>query len=76
MFLMEDTQRLSHDLNIHNCSHIYREANRTTDCLAKKSICNIDSNIWWSNFPKDVLNFGFDDYCGSSFNRLCRFFHM
>ena len=70
---MEKIQRLSQNLNIHNCNHVYREANRTADCLAKKGIYNVDSNIWWSNFLRDVLNFGFDDYRGSSFNRLCRF---
>ena len=37
------------------------------DCLAKKDICNIDSNIWWSNL--DVRKFAFEDYCGSLFNR-------
>ena len=73
---MEDILRLSQNFNIHKCNHIYWEANRTVDCLAKKGICNVDSNIWWSNFPRDVLKIGFDDYCGSSFNRLCRFSRM
>ena len=51
---MEDTWKLSHNLNIYNCCHIYIEANRTTGCLAKKGICNTNSNIWWTNFPRDV----------------------
>ena len=54
MLLMEDIWRLSHNLNIYNCCHIYREANRTTDCLVEKGIYMTNSNIWWSNFPKDV----------------------
>ena len=52
ILLMEDIWRLSLNLNINKCSHICREANRTIDCLAKKVICNVDSNIWWSNFPR------------------------
>ena len=36
---------LSQNLNIHNCNHVYREANRTADCLEKKCIYNVDSNI-------------------------------
>ena len=45
ILLMEDIWRLSQDLNIYNCCHIYREANRTTDCLAKKGIYNTNPNI-------------------------------
>ena len=30
---MKDIWKLSQSLNIHKCSHIYREANRVTDCL-------------------------------------------
>ena len=51
------------------CCHVYKEVNRTIDCLAKKSIFNIDSNIWWSDFPRDAKKFSFEDYRGSSFNR-------
>ena len=69
---MEDFWKLTQNLNIYKCSHIYREANRTTNCLTKKGICNIDSNILWSNFPKDVITFGFEEYCDSSFNRICK----
>ena len=68
---MEDIWKLSRDLNIYRCCHIYREANRTTDCLAKKGICNTDSNIWWLDFPRYVRKFAFEDYCGPSFNRFC-----
>ena len=45
ILLMEETQRLSQNLYIHNCNHVYREENRTTDYLAKKCIYNVDSNI-------------------------------
>ena len=31
IILMEDIWKLSHDLNIYNCCHIYREVNRTTN---------------------------------------------
>ena len=67
---MEDVWRISRSLNIVNCCHIYREANRTTDCLAKKNNYNTDSNIWRLDFPRDVRNVAFEDYCGSSFNRF------
>ena len=36
MLLMEDIWKLTHDLNIHNCHHIYRKTNRIAYCLAKK----------------------------------------
>ena len=45
ILLMEDIWRLSHNPNIYNCCHIYREANRTVDCLAKKGIYMTNSNI-------------------------------
>ena len=73
MMLMEDIWRLSHNLNIYNCCHIYREANRIVDCLAKKCIYMTDSNIWWLEFPRDVKKFTFEDYCGLSFNQICKF---
>ena len=40
ILLMGDIWKLCQDLNIYNCCHIYRESNRTSDCLAKKGICN------------------------------------
>ena len=42
---MEDIWKLSHGLNIYECRHVYREANRTADCLAKKGIGNLDSSF-------------------------------
>ena len=41
---------------------------KVANCLAKKDI----GNVWWSNFPRDVIKIGFEDYCGSSFNRVCK----
>ena len=38
ILLMEDIWNLFQNLNIHKCSHIYREANRTADWFAKKGI--------------------------------------
>ena len=73
ILLMEDIWRLSQDLNIYNCCHIYREANRTSDCLTKNSIYNTNPNIYCSDFPRDVIRFGFEDYCGLSLNRICKF---
>ena len=73
MLLMEDIWKLIQDLNIYDCCHIYREANRIAYCLAKKGICNLESIIWLSNFPKDVRKFSFKDYCDSFFNRICRY---
>ena len=65
---MENIWKLSQNLYIYDCHHIYREVNRTTNCLAKKGICNLDSIIWWTNFPYDVRKFSFEDYCSTSFN--------
>ena len=45
---MEDIWGLAQDLNIFNCCHSYMEANRITDYLAKKGICNTNSVIWWT----------------------------
>ena len=54
--------RLAQNLNIYKCCRIHREANRTTDCLAKEVICITDLNIWLSDFPRDVGKFSFEDY--------------
>ena len=64
---MEDIWRLVQNLNIYKCCHIYRKANRTTDCLTKKGICITDSNILRSDFPRDVRKCSFEDYCGTPF---------
>lgn len=69
---MENIWKLSQDLNIYFCHHVYRKANRTADCLAKKGLNVLDSNIWWSNFPKDVTSINFNDCRGSSSNRVCK----
>ena len=42
---------------------MHKEANRTTNYLVRKDICNIDYNILWSNFPPGVINLNFKDYC-------------
>ena len=44
--ILEDIWKLSRDLNIYSCHHVYREANRTADCLIKKGIGIIDSKTW------------------------------
>ena len=45
---------------------------KVANCLAKKDIGSINSNVWWSNFPRIVIKIGFEDYCGSSFHRVCK----
>ena len=70
MLLMEDIRRLSHNLNVFNCCHIYREENRTIDCLANKGGYSTNSNIWWSEFPRNVKKFAFEDYCELSLPSL------
>ena len=37
-------------------------------------ICDLRSIILTSNFPKDVIKFGFKNYRNSSFNEMCRYF--
>ena len=69
---MEDIWKLSEGLNIYSCHCIYKEANRTADCITKKDISIIDSRIWMSNFSKDVTNISFQDYCNTLSNRLCK----
>ena len=74
LLLMEDIWNLAQDLNIFVCRHVYRESNRTADCLSKKGLRNVDYNVWWSNFPKDVTNISFHDYYGFFSNCLCKLF--
>ena len=76
LLLMEDIWRLYHNLNIYNYCRIYREANRTTDYLAKKGIYMTNSNILWSDFPMDVKKFAFEDYYGLSLNQICKFSYL
>lgn len=46
MSIVKDIWKLSQDLNIYDCQHVYREVNTTVDRLAKKDIDGIDSIIW------------------------------
>ena len=69
---MEDIWKLSRDLNIYSCHHVYREANKTTDHLAKKGIRILYLRNWLSNFPKDANYNNFVDYYGSLSNRLSK----
>ena len=71
--LIEDIWKLSRDLNIYSCHHVYREANRTVDCRVKKGISIIDSKTWLSNFLKDIINISFKKYYGWPSNRFCKF---
>ena len=34
---------------------------RTTNCLGKKGLSILDSNIWWSDVLKDVTYISFED---------------
>ena len=43
MLLTEDIWKITQDFNVCICCYIYREANRTTDYLAKKCIYNLES---------------------------------
>ena len=72
MLLMEDIWKLAQDLNIYICRHVYRKANGTTYCLAKKGIGILETSVWRSNFPKDLINASFEDYCGPFSNHVCK----
>lgn len=52
--LMEDIWKISQDL-IYFFLCFYREANRIVDCLAKKGLRIIDSNLWWSPKMLQIL---------------------
>ena len=45
IYIPKDIWKLSQDLNIHIYRHIYREANRIADCLTKKGLGIVDSNV-------------------------------
>ena len=61
-------------LNIYVCRHVYREANRIIDCLAKEGLITLDSSIWWSKFLKHNTNISFYNYYDSLSNCVCKFF--
>ena len=42
--------------------------------LQKERLSSLNSSVWWSNFPMDVTNISFHDYCGSLSNHVCKFF--
>ena len=42
---VKDNWKLSCDLNIYNDCRIYKETNKTTNCLVNKDICNLESII-------------------------------
>ena len=44
-----------------------------TDCLVKKYIYNIKLIIWWLNFSKNIIKFGFKYYYNSFFNPIYRY---
>lgn len=71
MLLMEDIWKLTHDLNIHNCHHIYRKTNRIAYCLVKKK--NLQYRVY---FPRVVTKFEFEDYYDLSFNRIHRYYNL
>ena len=52
---MEDIWKLYGDLNIYSCHHVYRETDRSADCLVKKGIDIIDSRICLSTSLKMLL---------------------
>ena len=70
--LTGDIWKLSQDLNVYICGHVYKETNRTVDCLAKKGLSILDSKVWWSNFPKNVIYISFEDYYGYLSNCVCK----
>ena len=46
LLLIEDIWNLWQSLNIYVCDHVYREGNRNADCLTKKWLSNLNSNVW------------------------------
>ena len=65
--------KIPKDFNVCIYRHIYRVANITAYCLARKCICNLESITWRLYFSKDVLNFGLKNYYRSSFKRLYKY---
>ena len=72
MLLVEDIWKLSQNLNIYHYCHIYKKANKTTNCLTKKDIYMTNSNVLCSGFPNDVKKFAFEyyyEFCNFSYFR-------
>ena len=45
MLLREDIWKLAQNINIYICRHAYRKVNGTIDCLARKGIGILESNV-------------------------------
>ena len=69
------TLQMLRDFDDHSpYSHVYRKVNKTVDCLSKKIIGILDFCCWLPNFPKDVIKISYENYCGSHFNGLYKFY--
>ena len=57
LLLMEDIWKLFQDLNIYVCRHVYREANKIVDCVAKKGFSILDSTVFGVQIVGSTISF-------------------
>ena len=69
--IMEDCRHLVNQIPQTRVKHVYREANRCADLLAKIGTGLQNDFVIFSNPPVDLLSFLEDDVCGVFVNRLC-----
>ena len=68
---MDDCWHLATQISQLRVRHIYREANRCADFLAKLGLSIVSDYVELPSPPVDLLHILEDDACGRAVNRLC-----
>jgi len=69
--IMDDCRHLATQISHLRVRHIYREANRCADFLAKLGLSVVSDYVELPSPPVDLLHILEDDACGMAVNRLC-----
>ena len=70
ILLMDNIQKLFHDLNIYDCCHIYRKTNRIVDCLTRNVFFIQNQSFSGQISLKMLENLVFKDHRDSYFNHF------
>ena len=69
--IMDDCRHLASQISHLRVRHIYREANRCADFLAKLGLSIVSDYVELPSPPVDLVHILEDDACGRAVNRLC-----
>ena len=69
--IMDDCRHLAAQISQLRVRHIYREANRCADLLAKLGTSIVSDYVEFPSPPVDLMHVLEDDACGMAVNRLC-----